>query len=574
MAVVINLVDIQHPMDWSQFPPTSYLECATPERLDQLYRRQLAVPGYRQLLQQNVTIFGTFDGTSSLACQSGRCREEGKEGRTIMPTHMYISLYYCLWFCCVIDHDYGCNNADRTYPYKLESAKAFCNFIGQSPDSLMGQRAAAGHGVYGVQLLDFARPPGQTTVPDEEAQLDPDLLLLANQHSHHHHTTTTSSSSSSSSNKTVAVFVLDVRTHKTPWQTGPDAFRPDYAGDFLGERQWTWFETAIRRSRAQVNVVVTGLQVHADRFPDGNVAEAWSKYPLAQQRLFDALLQEGVQAPILISGDVHMTQLMRKDCMRSSKNHKNQHVDDNVARSMRSLMELTTSGMTHSWATLSRPLESNPDYKFSAVQQYKTYVAGSLMRLLHWTCPWRDLMTSSTTTIPSTMSTTTTTTTTTTMLYENGGGENATAGLQFSLLKNFGELEFDWEQRTVTMRSMGEHAHAPPLLMAKVSMDQLSGAAPIPGSRLSMTDFDKEQQHRRRPAGEWICINHRGQVNQLSHITGHVTAGAVLTTLVPFPFLLPTYILLILIRRMLRKPSSADQQLHLSSSSSKIKQLT
>ena len=55
--------DFHTATDWSTFPPTSELQCATPDRLKALYRKQLAVPGYRRLLDQNITVFGTFDGT-------------------------------------------------------------------------------------------------------------------------------------------------------------------------------------------------------------------------------------------------------------------------------------------------------------------------------------------------------------------------------------------------------------------------------------------------------------------------------------------------------------------------------
>ena len=59
---VISL-DVKVPMDWSTFPPTSgKVVCANPLRLRELYRRQLAVPGYKRLLEKNLTIFGTFDG--------------------------------------------------------------------------------------------------------------------------------------------------------------------------------------------------------------------------------------------------------------------------------------------------------------------------------------------------------------------------------------------------------------------------------------------------------------------------------------------------------------------------------
>lgn len=215
------------------------------------------------------------------------------------------------------DHDFGCNNADRTYEFKYESGLAFVDFLDEPDVSPMRQRAQAGHGVYGVKVFDFARPRGNQEVPDWEAGVDVDVAL--------------GPPSDLYSNQTVAIFVLDVRTEKTPWKKGSDRYRPDYEGDFLGERQWQWFEKSIRRSRAAVNVIVNGLQVHAHRFPDGNVAESWAQYPRAQQRLFDAVLQDSVESPILVSGDVHMAQLMRKDCAR-----KGEH------RARRSLVEMTT----------------------------------------------------------------------------------------------------------------------------------------------------------------------------------------------------------------------------------------
>jgi alkaline phosphatase D len=63
----------------------------------------------------------------------------------------------------------------------------------------------------------------------------------------------------------VAAFVLDVRTNKSPWKKGPASYVPDEDGDLLGEEQWRWFEHSIRRSRAAVNVVVSGLQYHGNR---------------------------------------------------------------------------------------------------------------------------------------------------------------------------------------------------------------------------------------------------------------------------------------------------------------------
>lgn len=49
-------------LDWTTFPPHNTHECATPERLRRLYRQQLRNAGYQKLMEQNVSIFGTFDG--------------------------------------------------------------------------------------------------------------------------------------------------------------------------------------------------------------------------------------------------------------------------------------------------------------------------------------------------------------------------------------------------------------------------------------------------------------------------------------------------------------------------------
>lgn len=54
--------DVDLPLDWSELPPKEGMQCGTPERIRKLFRLQRSVPGYRSLIQSNVTIFGTIDG--------------------------------------------------------------------------------------------------------------------------------------------------------------------------------------------------------------------------------------------------------------------------------------------------------------------------------------------------------------------------------------------------------------------------------------------------------------------------------------------------------------------------------
>jgi len=185
-------------------------ECATVESLREIYEEQFTHPGYQDFLfhspnNKNITVFGTID-----------------------------------------DHDYGCNNGDSTFQYSKESGLAFLNFTNEPINSPIYKRAKKGLGVYGVKVFDFDRPKGSHLVPDEEAAVDPDVKeILVNR-------------SPTYSKKSVAIFVLDVRTNKTPWSSGMDRFKPNKEGDFLGGEQWQWFEKALSHSKATVNIIVQG----------------------------------------------------------------------------------------------------------------------------------------------------------------------------------------------------------------------------------------------------------------------------------------------------------------------------
>lgn len=209
---------------------------ATPEYLRELLTKQLQVESYKRLLQDNhggtnISIFGTID-----------------------------------------DHDFGINNGDNMFPFGKENGWEFTKFLGLTKEtSAMGRRAANGLGVYGVQVYDFSSLANKTANPrlltDLEARIDPDVV---------DETGWIINDEASSNNQLVAVFVLDVRTNKTPWKnTFPERYSMDAEGDFLGEEQWKWFENAIGRSNASVNIVVSGIQVHAPWFYDSNKIENW-----------------------------------------------------------------------------------------------------------------------------------------------------------------------------------------------------------------------------------------------------------------------------------------------------------
>ena len=54
------LADMEEPTSWT--PKESRMKCGTPNHVRRLYQQQLSVPGYRRLVNSNMTIFGTIDG--------------------------------------------------------------------------------------------------------------------------------------------------------------------------------------------------------------------------------------------------------------------------------------------------------------------------------------------------------------------------------------------------------------------------------------------------------------------------------------------------------------------------------
>ena len=454
-------------LDLSTFPPQPVHKAATPERLRRYYAQQLGHPEYRRLVASTV-IFGPLD-----------------------------------------DHDFGANNGDRTYEHRRESNIAYVDFIGEPFDSPIRLRASLGKGVYGVKVFDFAREVGEELVPDKDAGIDPDLVGYGVE---------SALTDPAYSNQSVAVFVIDVRSNRTPWGRGLNSWRPSMTGDFLGEEQWAWLGEALRRSRASVNVVVTGLQVHAQRFPSHNIAEEWVNFPRSRQRLYETLLSSGVRAPLIVSGDVHMAQLLRKDCF--------ERLPEGIATQRpHPLMELTTSGLTHSWGTC---FASSQKFHNSRYAPYYHILSRVSMTLSHLFCPWSELVVAAAETDDDGD----------TGQFESGGAEGAKTGKQYSLELNFGELEFDWDEETLKVRVIGVEGADEPLLSAQWSFNQLSGIKGMPGSKIRESDIATSEAELRSD-DSWICVSQGGTVHPVHYFMATLASSALLFSFILLPYLAP-----------------------------------
>lgn len=436
----------------------------TPSYLNSLYDKQRNFPGYKTLLQRNLSIFGTID-----------------------------------------DHDYGRNNGDRTLPWRRENGIEFIKFLGLSNETAITRRVYDGKGVYGVQVYDFSRSdPNDRLLTDVEAGLDPDVITSSTNDDDRQESPP-SKAKDANNNKLVAVFVLDIRSNRAPWPKAlKERFSQNAVGDFLGEEQYRWFETAIGRSNAAVNIVVTGLQVHAERFYDGSIVENWSGFPNSQHRFYQALLQPNVQAPILITGDVHHAQIMRKDCRKSTS-----------TKAIRPLYEVTTSGMTHAWgSTLSSTCGRN-DLSPLCRNYYFRKMWGLTMHLAHRIIPWKELIV-----------------------------DEKTKELQYSLELNIAELEFDWEGQRVQTTILGPRGET--LLQQFWSFNHLNE---VRGTFVREDEFAtiahqlEQKAILHSGADDWICVHYRGIPSNVNFFLGLVSSVIFAGTLWLAPFLLSLFLL-------------------------------
>ncbi|KAL7532916.1 hypothetical protein ACHAWF_004284 [Thalassiosira exigua] len=452
----------------------------------------------------------------------------------------------------------------------------------------MYRRALEGKGVYGVQLFDFSRKRSSSEqvqndnilwggghwVPEEEARIDPDVIGNLSADSLLNET-----DSSYSTTHSVAIFVLDVRSNKSPWPKGkhtptPVADASDVNAtnairvpelDFLGQHQWEWFEAALANSRATVNVIVSGLQVHPDRYPDdGNILEEWSKFPEARKRLYDAILNSGARSPLLVSGDVHMSQVLRKDCARASDVR--DMVDLGVDRRTtagragasirrRSLVEITTSGMTHSWGT---SFSSQPKNHRYPMKPYSYFVSQTFMTICHLVCPWNDILIRNADDVKRDD-------------YSREGTygrRKPRVGKQYYLGLNFLELEFRFphgeqsnklnEGGDVTARIFGAEANEPPELELRWTFDQLSGNADPPEATATFQDFatvGRGQESYANPMREdqdWICVPYRGFAPTYHEYASRVVMFVAFCSLFFFPHAI-LVLLLVAARKKWRK---------------------
>ena len=180
---------------------------------------------------------------------------------------------------------------------------------------------------------------------------------------------------------------------------------------------------------------------------------------------------------------------------------------------IRPIVEITTSGLTHSWGSGRTCGRQNASPLCSLT--YYNQLFRPIFNFFMWIAPWKDLLE-----------------------HEDNGDGNDTMKCrkngqrQDSLDLNFAEFDFDWDKEVVTVNMLGRNIHDEPLLRHRFRFDELSGQGEKGSSLVSSSDFDLTEEElvsnsiiNATTTGslyfanddKWICVSYKGRASPIHH---------------------------------------------------------
>jgi len=189
------------------------------------------------------------------------------------------------------DHDYGVNDGGKEYPMRAESRDVLFDFLKVPKSNPAWERAGA------YQSYTVGEKGKQTKIILLDARYFRDQVI---------------------------------RKHGQNPQ-----YLPNEQGTILGEAQWKWLEEELANSEADVHIIASGIQV----LPTQHNYEKWNTFAHERQRLFDLIVKNQIPGVVFISGDRHIGEISKMD----------------VPGLNYPLIELTTSGLTHTFEGASEP---------------------------------------------------------------------------------------------------------------------------------------------------------------------------------------------------------------------------
>lgn len=201
------------------------------------------------------------------------------------------------------DHDYGTNDGGKYFPIKKESKLLAANFLGFDDQHEVWKH----EGLYNSTLLQ----KGKTSIKiiNLDTRYFRDTIYKD--------------------------YAIDTLSKKRL-----SYYRSNAEGDILGEEQWTWLESEIKNSTANLILLNSSIQVVAQE----HHFEKWGNFPTALQRLYVLLARYPSKKVVIISGDRHIAELSKR----------------NLPNLPYPLYDFTSSGLTH---TLSEVWEEQNQYR-------------------------------------------------------------------------------------------------------------------------------------------------------------------------------------------------------------------
>ena len=206
------------------------------------------------------------------------------------------------------DHDYGANDAGEEYPMKYKSKELFLDFLDVPKNDVRRNR----DGVYTSYNYKYKKG-------------------------------------------NIKVILLDARFFRTKLNTDPSGKKRyidniDSTGTILGMEQWKWLERELNSSKADFNIIVSGIQVLSNL----HGFEAWGNMPSERTKLLNLIANSKASGVFILSGDRHV-------CEISSTWLEGMPYP---------IYDITSSGLSHSYENVGK--EENP-YRVSKLIGKKNF---------------------------------------------------------------------------------------------------------------------------------------------------------------------------------------------------------
>ena len=283
------------------------------------------------------------------------------------------------------DHDYGINNGNKNYPYKLQSQQLFWDFINVPAESPMRKQK----GVYSSKEfgINLSNTKTNTTITAMTMSADPINDMVDEGAAIENETEQTNQERTNEFK--YKVIMLDMRSNsggEVGFSSVSNSDIPSSDSELLGDEQWLWLENEIN---SDVDLILIGSSIQL--LPtDKLTEESWGANPAARTRMMSLILASKCPNVLVLSGDVHYAEISKVKCSWDETQNSGLKFDNDADESSgvreinrtsadsakgdagnsvhknEVLWELTSSGLTHTFSKASpllTQIKSDNDYE-------------------------------------------------------------------------------------------------------------------------------------------------------------------------------------------------------------------